>query len=744
MACALWCGTASAQPFGQCPAVGQDTSCQFLITVTNGGQSVQSDSSQGPYEGQDDSLIGVQNNSSKPLTQIEVSSPGVFGFDGDGICQPDGWPTSGGPTPSGCPPPFNAGPAGYSPNGYEGPTTWFSNVDPNQNFGTVNFNPPLAPGSSTYFSLEEPLAGNSYSAGPPTTLSSTLNAPAVLNRSGSVTTVQVGSPVTDSASVSGGSSPATGTVTYSVYSDSSCSSLVADAGTAQVTNGSAGPSRAVTLTRGTYYWQVSYSGDTNNQPGLSPCSAEQLNVADHFHIEAKAWIPFDRVVDPLRPERVPWLLSANFGDCYSPGVFSRFIRDSVVSLYNGNNHIQYGDSNADFKVIVSVDFDWNGTSISDFRSSTAYGKTIRYLEYSVFDYITTNSHLVECIAQSAQATSAASAQQVGQNGFKLTYSAAHPIVVGAPAIDGTLFGTVASDDTVSLTYDTDLFPSHGFRVAKNGTVQVTQVTNDASCLGSAFGVRGATLIAWGLTHEDNHGTYTVSPGDTGIVAPSRPSLLCSEGYWLSIASDQAVKIYHSFINPSSGAPHARLARAGHSISIRVARIGANGRPKRYISLAAAVRQGLVATQPLPTGTAILSSPAVPVAIKVSGSRPELDVSPLVNGKTRAGYIYSASRTLQTSLGMRVQVKGRRLRFVRGTPRPPVTKASVRITGRTAVVHLRASSPVGVVATVATIRGKRVTVRGGVIRLPRSKLRFLRFGSVDSLGDIEPMHGVHGR
>ncbi len=45
--------------FTQCPPVDESSGCQFLITVTNSGETVVPDPNQGPYEGIGDSLIGV-------------------------------------------------------------------------------------------------------------------------------------------------------------------------------------------------------------------------------------------------------------------------------------------------------------------------------------------------------------------------------------------------------------------------------------------------------------------------------------------------------------------------------------------------------------------------------------------------------------------------------------------------------------------------------------------------------------
>src|SRR5437763_1944059 len=74
-------------PFTECPAIGADTSCGILIDVTNGGQSVYADSSQGPFDGTEDTLVGVVNDSSSTLTSLALAgSSSIMGFDGDGLC----------------------------------------------------------------------------------------------------------------------------------------------------------------------------------------------------------------------------------------------------------------------------------------------------------------------------------------------------------------------------------------------------------------------------------------------------------------------------------------------------------------------------------------------------------------------------------------------------------------------------------------------------------------------------------
>jgi RHS repeat-associated protein len=137
-------------PFTQCPAVGYDTSCGLLVDVTGAGISILQDSSQGPFDGIEDTLVGVYNQSGKTLERLSlVSSTDLFGFDYDGLC------TYSVP---GCP---------FGPTGYEGPRISFGAISPDHSSGVVEFIPPLEPGESTYFSLEESLSSSTVVSGGP-------------------------------------------------------------------------------------------------------------------------------------------------------------------------------------------------------------------------------------------------------------------------------------------------------------------------------------------------------------------------------------------------------------------------------------------------------------------------------------------------------------------------------------------------------------------------------------------------
>jgi hypothetical protein len=147
---------ALAALYPQCPPVGDNLGCSQLITVSNSGPPVVTTDPAAPplgYDGSEDTLIGVQNNSRRAVSHLNLASPtNIFGFDNDGLCAAFAWPSAPIVVPPGCP-----GLQGFGPTGYEGPGTSFSNISSNTLTGTVNFSPALQPGKSAYFGLEEAL-----------------------------------------------------------------------------------------------------------------------------------------------------------------------------------------------------------------------------------------------------------------------------------------------------------------------------------------------------------------------------------------------------------------------------------------------------------------------------------------------------------------------------------------------------------------------------------------------------------
>jgi hypothetical protein len=151
--------TPPTPPFTQCPPVGLDTSCAVLIVFNpDGSRTTLVDPTQPPFDGIEDTLVGVQNNSSTPVSSLSLTGPGIFGFDGDGLCAQSN-------APGGCP--FDSTLyAGRSSTTSTAVTTagcgnTFTITDMvTFSSGTVNW--PLcagiSSGGSAYFSLEGPTA----------------------------------------------------------------------------------------------------------------------------------------------------------------------------------------------------------------------------------------------------------------------------------------------------------------------------------------------------------------------------------------------------------------------------------------------------------------------------------------------------------------------------------------------------------------------------------------------------------
>ncbi len=147
----VWVSLGVASATSPCPStLGASTVCSTIITVTDdgsGGFSVSSMNPLGgtPYDGSEDSLVGVVNNSSQTIMSIYLTGTNIFGFELDGMCSAPyasavtGTNSCSGPT--------------LDPNGYGGNEVNFV-VDSN-NAGGVNFVNGIAAGGTQYFSLEE-------------------------------------------------------------------------------------------------------------------------------------------------------------------------------------------------------------------------------------------------------------------------------------------------------------------------------------------------------------------------------------------------------------------------------------------------------------------------------------------------------------------------------------------------------------------------------------------------------------
>lgn len=145
----------SVSQAGVCPQIGFASDCNQTFTIGPGGVVVTTFGPETNYDGVEDALIGIVNNSGVSINTIFVTGVGIFGFDGDGAASP-ACNQSGGAAPFPCFPTI----PGNDPGGYGGLVnnditrlTTFTIVDVNSGF--VHFGGGLASGETAWFSLEE-------------------------------------------------------------------------------------------------------------------------------------------------------------------------------------------------------------------------------------------------------------------------------------------------------------------------------------------------------------------------------------------------------------------------------------------------------------------------------------------------------------------------------------------------------------------------------------------------------------
>jgi hypothetical protein len=152
------CGLASAGticPGGNTTNFAHDpdplaTGCNTLITINADSTVTVSIPDATPYDGVEDNLVGVRNNSANAITSLNLSGLDIFGLDNDGVCTFTFTAASGVAGSTYC---SNSQTAGTDPGDYYGPTSTFVITDANN--GVVNFAPGVASGVSAFFSLEE-------------------------------------------------------------------------------------------------------------------------------------------------------------------------------------------------------------------------------------------------------------------------------------------------------------------------------------------------------------------------------------------------------------------------------------------------------------------------------------------------------------------------------------------------------------------------------------------------------------
>jgi hypothetical protein len=245
-------------------------------------------------------------------------------------------------------------------------------------------------------------------------------------------------------------------------------------------------------------------------------------AADTYRIEAKAWIPHDKVVDPEEQVRMSdWAdtitdIGGSILDTIGGGLIPT-LNYEFASFYRGDNHTGFDGTH---RVLSALDFGWDGTSITGATHTGNFGATHR--DWNARAYIDSVFGQQQLASNSDTETGTATSATAGSgsgNSFSLSMASANPLVMTwAPDIDAAVIGTIGADGSLDISYDTDMFPSHGIRILKNGSTIHTSIVNDASSV-NALGPIGAANVGARLMLQENEGSVHL-PG--GGITGSRP------------------------------------------------------------------------------------------------------------------------------------------------------------------------------------------------------------------------------
>jgi hypothetical protein len=131
------------------PYIGAGSGCNVVITFNANGSISTTIPNAFPYDGVEDTLVGVNNLTAAPIFSFTLTgtggTPQLFGFDGDGACATSNLYVAA------------ASCVGHDSTGYGGPGVTFSAINGALTSGTVNFAGGIAATTGTaWFSLEEP------------------------------------------------------------------------------------------------------------------------------------------------------------------------------------------------------------------------------------------------------------------------------------------------------------------------------------------------------------------------------------------------------------------------------------------------------------------------------------------------------------------------------------------------------------------------------------------------------------
>jgi len=296
-------------------------------------------------------------------------------------------------------------------------------------------------------------------------------------------------------------------------------------------------------------------------------------------VEFKAWIPHESVADPfiLKPFHVLNSFINSLGspihECFmtaSSGIPSLNI-PVRSSQFLGDRHVNYGlidSEEKDYRILSWVEFDFNGDEIFNFTQNKLAGISTRALVVG-----SVKDGTLLC-TQSAQADTSVIPPSIlmDNHTFQMTVKGTDglapqnpndllPIcarlgqfrqqcvqilrrIPATPSLDGELQGVITSEGDLQFSYTTDLFPSYGIGVTRNGHHYMSPVITDASCV-EAKGVIGAANLLVGLV------TVPGVPRLSGIANRNTPDKPCDAGLIPPYLVNATVRVLDAAITPAT-------------------------------------------------------------------------------------------------------------------------------------------------------------------------------------------------
>jgi len=191
--------------------------------------------------------------------------------------------------------------------------------------------------------------------------------------------VTIGDPITDTASLTGATANAGGTITFHLFSDSLCQNEVSTGLTPVSVSGNgdynSGPFTPTVV--GSYYWTAVYSGDDNNLSQSTSCGdpleQSDVNKAPPSIDTAQTLTPQDSATISASAGGTATgsvtfeLFGPNDTTCSGPAVYteSDVALDSNGSASTSNSSVSVSSANADtyrWKVVYSGDSTHEGTT----------------------------------------------------------------------------------------------------------------------------------------------------------------------------------------------------------------------------------------------------------------------------------------------------------------------------------------------------------------------------------------------